>query len=159
LLIWLLEWSGQNNNQIPVFLLRRYAINGRGAVNIQTPRPSASANPLKLATITIGAVDRIGLAACVEIEKTADDIISGANEVADNLRQLATAIHEHSEAASMHVTDFCNKATTVIEGVRDLQDKLLADQREGESEETEDDKSPLPKMIRSGPANGGGHGL
>jgi hypothetical protein len=59
----------------------------------------------------------------------------------------------------MRVTDFCNKATTVIEGVRDLQDELLADQREGKSEETEDAKSPLPKMIRSGPANGGGHGL
>ena len=59
----------------------------------------------------------------------------------------------------MRVTDFCNKATTVIEGVRDLQDELLADQREGKSEETEDDKSPLPKVIRSGPANGDGHGL
>jgi hypothetical protein len=67
--ISLLEWSCQNNNQIPVFFLRRYAINGRGVVNIQTPRPSTSANPLKLATITIEAVDRIGLAACVEIEK------------------------------------------------------------------------------------------
>jgi hypothetical protein len=39
-------------------------------VNIQTPRPSANANPLKLATITIGAVDRIGLAACGELEST-----------------------------------------------------------------------------------------
>jgi hypothetical protein len=157
-----LELPRGNNNQIPVFLLWRYAINGRGVVNIQTPRPSpyapANANPLKLGTATIEAVDRIGLTACGEIEKTADDIICGANEAADNLRQLATAIREHSKVASVHVADFCKKATTVIEGVRDLQDRLLAGQREGEAEETEDDKSPLPKVIRSGPANGEDHG-
>jgi hypothetical protein len=153
-----LEWPHQNNNQTPVFLLRRHAINGRGVVNIQTPRPSANANPLKLATITIAAVDPIGLAACGELESTADDIIFGANEVADNLCRLPTAIREHSKVASVHVTDFCNKATTVFEGVLDLQDRLLAGQRESEAEETEGDRSPLPKVIRRGAANGD-HGL
>jgi hypothetical protein len=127
-------------------------------MNIQISRPSpytpANANPLRLATATIDAVDRIGMEACGEIEKTADDIICGANEVADNLRKLATAIREHSKVASVQVTDFCNKATAVIEGVRDLQDRLLAGQQEVEAEGTEDDRLPLPKVIRRGPANG-----
>jgi hypothetical protein len=144
--------SRKNNNQTLVFLLWRYAVNRRGVVNIQTPRPSsytpANTNPLRLATAAIEAVDWISLAACGEMEKTADDIICGANEVADNLRRLATAIRENGKVASVHVTDFCNKATTVFEGVRDLQDRLLLGQRRAEAEETEDSRSPLPKVIR-----------
>jgi hypothetical protein len=127
-------------------------------MNIQTTRPSANAGPLKLATITIEAVDRIGLAACGEIEKTADDIVCGANEIADNLRNLAIAIREHSKVASAHVTEFCNRATTVIEGVHDLQDRLFAGQREAEAEQTEGRKSQVPKVVKSGPAEGDGHG-
>jgi hypothetical protein len=123
-------------------------------MNIQRPRRTpyspSSASPLRLATATIDAVDRIGVAACGEIEKTADDITYGANEVADNLRKLATAIREHGKVASVHVIDFCTKATIVTEGVRDLQDRLLAGRAEPEPEETEDDKSPLPKVIRGG---------
>jgi len=153
----------------------------------QTPRQSpyapANANPLRLASATIQAVDRIGVAACDEIEHTADEIIRGANDVADNLRTLAFAIREHSKIAGEHVTEFCSKATSVIEGVRDIQAKLLAGEREAEAKETEanpeairtgpvnrdpspfderaahakeveDDKFPLPEAIRRGPANG-----
>lgn len=130
-------------------------------MNIQTQRPSpcapARTNPVRLATVTIEAVDRIGLVASGEIDKAADDFICGANEVADNLRKLATAIREHSKVASVHVSDFCNKATTMMEGIRDLQNRLLACHGGAEAEEAEDDK--LPKVIRQGPANNDDRGL
>jgi hypothetical protein len=159
LIVGVTSWQQQSNTRVLVVALRRQREGSREYTNTATtPYAPANAYPLKLGTATIEAVDRIGLTACGEIEKTADDIICGANEAADNLRQLATAIREHSKVASVHVADFCKKATTVIEGVRDLQDRLLAGQREGEAEETEDDKSPLPKVIRSGPANGEDHG-
>ena|ERR1700730_6215666 len=115
-------------------------------MSIQAPRPSpyapASANSLRLASATIEAVDRIGWAASVEVEKAADDIICGANEVADDLRKLATAIREHSKVASVHVSDFCNTATTVMESIRDLQHRFLGGRREAGAEETETDKLP-----------------
>jgi hypothetical protein len=130
-------------------------------MNTQAPRPSpyapASANSLRLASATIEAVDRIGWAASVEVEKAADDIICGANEVADDLRKLATAIREHSKVASVHVSDFCNTATTVMESIRDLQHRFLGGRREAGAEETEDDK--LPRGIGRGPADSNGHGL
>jgi hypothetical protein len=59
-----------------------------------------------------------------EIEKTADEIMRGATEIAEKLRELADAIREHSKIANEHVSGFCNKATSVLEGVRDLQLKL-----------------------------------
>ena len=154
----------------------------------QTPRQSpyapVNANPLRLASATIQAVDRIGVAACDEIEQTADEIIHGANDVADNLRALAIAIREHSKIAGEHVTEFCNKATSVIEGVRDIQAKLLAGEREAEGRETEareteareteareteareieaqeieDNELPVAEVIKRGSANGYGREL
>jgi len=148
----IVEVDSSNNNQTPAFLLRRCAINEREVMNIRRPRRTpyspASASPLRLATATIDAVDRIGLTACGEIEETADDIAYGANEVADSLRKLETAIREHGKVASVHVTDFCTKATIVTEGVRDL--RTGCSPGGPEPEVTEDDKSPLPEVIRGG---------
>jgi hypothetical protein len=125
-------------------------------MNIQTPNPSAyvpaKADPVRLASATIQAVDRIGAATSEEIEKTADEIMRGATEIAEKLRALASAIREHSKVANEHVTGFCNKATSVLEGVRDLQQKLQVNQRDSETRETTDDASPLPSLIRKGPA-------
>ena len=125
-------------------------------MNIQTPNPSAyaptKADPIRLASATIQAVDRIGAATAEEIEKTADEIMSGATEIAEKLRALATAIREHSKIANEHVTGFCSKATSVFEGVRDLQRKLEVDESEAPESESMEDSSPLPSLVAKGPA-------
>ena len=124
-------------------------------MNIQTPTPSAyapiKADPARLASATIEAVDKIGAATSEEIERTADEIMRGATEIAEKLRALASAIWEHSKIANEHVTDFCNKATSVLEGVRVLQQKLEANGRESETSETDDASLPS-SLIRKGPA-------
>jgi hypothetical protein len=128
-------------------------------MNVQTPPPSAygpaKADPIRLASATIQAVDRIGTATSEEIERTADEIMRGATEIAEKLRALASAIREHSKIANEHVSDFCHKATSVLEGVRDLHLKLETDQsgaKETEAE-AEEDLSPLPALVRKGPAD------
>ena len=59
-------------------------------MNIQTPNPSAhaptKADPIRLASATIQAVDRIGEATSEEIERTADEIARGAHRIAEKLR-------------------------------------------------------------------------
>jgi hypothetical protein len=125
-------------------------------MNIQTPQPSAYApttsDPIRLASATIQAVDRIGAATCEEIERTADEIMRGATEIAEKLRELAGAIREHSKIANEHVSGFCNKATSVFEGVRDLHLKLEVDEREAEIETVEDEILPVPVFLKNGPA-------
>jgi hypothetical protein len=125
-------------------------------MNVQTPHPSAyapiKADPVRLASATIEAVDKIGAAASEEIERTADEVMRGATEIAEKLRALASAISEHSKIANEHVTGFCNKATSVLEGVRVLQQTLEVNERESEASETDDHASSLPSLIRKGPA-------
>jgi hypothetical protein len=125
-------------------------------MNIQTPRPSAYApakvDTTRLASATIQAVDRIGAATSEEIEKTADDIMRGATEIAEKLRELASAIREHSKIANEHVSGFCSKATSVLEGVRDLQLKLEVSGRDAEESRPAEDTSPLPSLVSKGPA-------
>jgi hypothetical protein len=125
-------------------------------MNIQTPHPSTygptKVDPLRLASATIQAVDRIGEATSEEIEKTADEIMRGATEISEKLRALATAIREHSKIANEHVSDFCNKATSVLEGVRDLQLKLEVNERKAEEDKAAEDSSPLPSLVGKGPA-------
>ena len=125
-------------------------------MNIQRPNASAyapvKADPIRLASATIQAVDRIGAATSEEIERTADEIMRGATEIAEKLRALATAIREHSRIANEHVSGFCSKATSVLEGVRDLQLKLEINESEAEENEAVEDPSPLPSLIKKGPA-------
>jgi hypothetical protein len=125
-------------------------------MNIQTPNSSTyapvKADPIRLASATIQAVDRIGAATSEEIEKTADEIMRGATEIAEKLRALATAIREHSRIANEHVSGFCSKATSVLEGVRDLQLKLEVNGSGAEEDDTAEDTAPLPSLIRKGPA-------
>ena len=117
-------------------------------MNVETPNPSACAPTKTLASATIQAVDRIGAAASEEIEKTADEIVRGATEIVEKLRALASAIREHSKIANEHVSDFCNKATSVLEGVRDLQLKLEVNKGGVEENELAEDSAPLPLLIR-----------
>jgi len=125
-------------------------------MNIQTPQSPAYAptksDPIRLASATIQAVDRIGAAASEEIERTADEIMRGATEIAERLRALASAIREHSKIANQHVSGFCSKATSVLEGVRDLQLKLEVNESDAEEEGAVEDTSPLPSLVRRGPA-------
>jgi hypothetical protein len=124
-------------------------------MNIQTPNPSvyaqAKVDPIRLASATIQAVDRIGAAASEEIENTADEIMRGATEIAEKLRALATAIREHSKIANEHVSGFCNKATSVLEGVRDLHMKLEVNGSDAEENERAGNTAPLPSVVREGP--------
>jgi hypothetical protein len=124
-------------------------------MNIQAPNPSAyapaKADPVRLASATIQAVDRIGAATSEEIEKTADEIMRGATEIAEKLRALAMAIREHSKIANEHVSGFCHKATSVLEGVRDLQMKLEVNGTGPEEIHEAEDTAPLPSLVRRGP--------
>jgi hypothetical protein len=126
----------------------------------QTPRQSrADADRVRLATTTIKAVDQIGLVARDQIGQAADEVVRGADEVAYNLRALASAIREHSKIASEHVAEFCNKATSVLEGVRDLQARVIAGEHEIIRDEIELKESveiepPLREATKTGPANG-----
>lgn len=124
-------------------------------MSMQTPHPSSYAppktDPIRLASATIQAVDRLGAATSEEIDKTADEIMRGATEIAEKLRELAEAIREHSKIANVHVSDFCNKATSVFEAVRDLQMKLEGTEREAEIEKVEDEILPVPVFLKNGP--------
>jgi hypothetical protein len=75
----------------------------------------------------------------------------GATEIAEKLRELAGAVREHSKIANEHVSGFCNKATSVFEGVRDLQLKLEGNQREAEIEKVQDEVLPVPVFLKNGP--------
>jgi hypothetical protein len=125
-------------------------------MSIETPNSSAYASgkvdPIRLANATIQAVDRIGAATSEEIENTADEIMRGATEIAEKLRELADAIREHSKIANEHVSGFCNKATSVFEGVRDLHLKLEIVERGAELETVEDEILPVPAFLKNGPA-------
>ena len=86
-------------------------------MNFHSPR----IDPLRLASATIQAVDRIGEAAAEEINEAADEIVRGADEIAAKLRELAAAIKGHSKVAHEHISMFCDKATSMLAGIRNLQ--------------------------------------
>ena len=137
------------------------------SMQTQTPtrRPSPYApvntNPSRLASATIQAVDQLGVTTAGEIEKTAEEIIRGATEIAAKLRELATAIREHTEIASEQVAGFCDRATSVFEGVVELQQKLAlnghklaanGNGHETSAEEDDGEALELPEFMKKGPA-------
>ena len=125
-------------------------------MNIQAPRPSADAptksDPIRLAGAAIQAVHRIGEATSEEIQKASDEIMRGATEIAEKLGALANAIREHSKIAHEHITEYCDRATSVFEGVRDLQAKLEVSARKTETQQVRDDGSIVPAFFRQEPA-------
>jgi hypothetical protein len=127
-------------------------------MNIQTGHPSAhgpaKSDPIRLASAIIQAVDRIGAATSEEVEKTADEIMRGATEIAEMLRSLASAIREHSKIANEHVSDFCDKATSVFEGVRDLHQELENNQNAAGIDESKDEILPVPVFLKNGRRSG-----
>jgi len=113
----------------------------------------ANSTPIRLASATIQAVDQLGAAAADEIERTADQVLIGATEVAAKLRELATAIKHHSEIANEHVADFCNKATSIFESVVELQQKLRVSGYAITAEAADDERLEMPAFARKGPAD------
>jgi hypothetical protein len=99
-------------------------------------------DPLKIAKITIKAVDQIGEHAATEIDAAATQIRAGAEEVAGKLEQLAEAIREHSRIASEHTACFVGKATQVLETVRALDAGLR--QKNGETNGRDHEGRPSP---------------
>jgi hypothetical protein len=143
------------------------------SMQTQTPprRPSPYAplnsNPLRLASATVQAVDQLGVATAGEIEKTADEILKGATEIAGKLRELATAIRQHTEIASEQVAGFCDRATSVFEGVVELQQKLAVNghklamngQKSPADAEADGEALDLPEFMKKGPAGPGDDAL
>ena len=86
--------------------------------------PPRASDPLRLAGVTVKAVNQIGAEAAAEIDQAAAAFEEGAAEVTAKLRELATAVREHSRIAGEQVEQFCGKATNVIEGLRALRERL-----------------------------------
>jgi hypothetical protein len=128
----------------------------RMSLQTKSPRGSAYApmdsNPLRLASVTVQAVDQMGAITAGEIEKTAEEIILGATEIADKLRELADTIRRHTEIASEHVESFCSKAACVFEGIVELQEKLRLNAHKPEAEEAEGESLPVPEFLTARPA-------
>ena len=61
-------------------------------IRAEIPQPSAyespKADPIRLADATIRAVDQLGIATSEEIDKTAEEIVRGAAEIAEKLGKL-----------------------------------------------------------------------
>ena len=115
-------------------------------MNFHSPR----IDPLRLASATIQAVDRIGEAAAEEINEAADEIVRGADEIAAKLRELAAAIKGHSKVAHEQISMFCDKATSMLAGIRNLQQGI------GTGTLAQEPKVPpeeIPLFLRSGPAS------
>ena len=115
-------------------------------MNIHTPRVGS----IRLAGATIQAVDRIGEAAAEEINEAADELIRGANEIAAKLRELAEAIRGHSKIAHQQVAVFCDRATSVLDGIRDLPGRLAKTECGPEIRQIQQD---IPTFLKEGPAN------
>jgi hypothetical protein len=62
-----------------------------------------NSTPTRLASATLQAMDQLGGVAADEIEGTAEQVITGASDVATKLHELATAISHHSEIANERV--------------------------------------------------------
>jgi hypothetical protein len=106
------------------------------------------ADPPRIADATVKAVNKLGAVTAGEVEKTADDIMRGAAEIAERLGQLAEAIRHHTQIASENVEEFCGKATSVFESVIALQSGLLTKKDEIDAGGADDIPLPLPKLDK-----------
>jgi hypothetical protein len=109
-------------------------------------------NPLRLADVTIKAVDQLGVVIADEIEKTAGDIMRGANEIASKLHEWANVIRQRTEIANQQVESFCARATSMFGAVVELREQLGLNDHESEVDEAEDQLLPMPEFLRKGPA-------
>jgi hypothetical protein len=95
-------------------------------VGEKSDAPPRARDPLALAGVTVQAVDQIGESAAHEIEEAAAAVELAAGAIGKQLRELATAVREHSRIAGEHVAEFVGRSTSVIETIRALQERLDA---------------------------------
>jgi hypothetical protein len=112
----------------------------QGAVSEYAPPNS---DPVRLAGITVRAVDQIGDCCAEELEKAAEEVMAGAKKVADELRELALAVRDHSREQAKALSTYCDTAVDVLGNARDMRTKL------GLAPQTEDN---LPAIAKKGPA-------
>lgn len=107
--------------------------------------PSRDANPPRISEAAVQAVHKLGVVTSNEIEKTADEIMRGATEIAGRLGQLADAIRGHCQIAGEEVADFCGRANSVFESVIALQGSLLPNGAQVGAESADDARSKAKK--------------
>ncbi|MDB5612102.1 MAG: hypothetical protein JWP25_9002 [Bradyrhizobium sp.] len=112
-------------------------------------------DPVRLAGITVRAVDKIGEAAAKEIDDTADAFETQAKTISDKLRELANAMREHTVVANTHVAEFGEKANSVVDLIRDLEVKLGGGTI-AQAAAAIDDGAKIPEFLQQGPAAGNG---
>jgi hypothetical protein len=125
------------------------------SIQAQSKRASEYApnksDPPQLASVTVQAVDQLGAITAGEIEKTAEEITAGAAQIADKLRELADAIRHHTEIVGEQVESFCARATSVFEGIVEIQEKLGANRHKPDAERAEGENLPVPEFLTRRP--------
>jgi hypothetical protein len=75
--------------------------------------------------------------------------VRGADEIAEKPRELAEAIKAHSKVAHEHISTFCDKATSMLDGIRNLQQGIGTLAQDPKVPPAPDD---IPAFLKSGPA-------
>ena len=86
--------------------------------------PPRARDPIAMAGLTVKAVDQIGEAVAIEIEKAAQSLLKSADETAAQLHDLARSVRQRSQIEGERVAEFVNKSTNIIETVRLMQSAL-----------------------------------
>ena len=115
------------------------------------PALLSGCDSLRLASVTVQAVDQVGENTAGEIEKTAEQVTAGAAEIADKLRELADAVRQHTEIVGKQVESFCAKATSVFEDIAEIKERLGANRHKPEAEKAEDENLPVPEFLTRRP--------
>lgn len=82
---------------------------------------------IKIAEVTLKAVDQIGEAAAKEIEALAANILQDAEDLASQLTDLAGTMRQHTITAAGMVADFVKRSATTTSLIRDLEERLRTD--------------------------------
>jgi polyhydroxyalkanoate synthesis regulator phasin len=70
------------------------------------------------------AVDHVTHETALQIKESANQLLSGAQIVADRMHELADAVSEHGRIAAEEVSRFCEDAKHTLEVMAVLQDRL-----------------------------------
>jgi hypothetical protein len=124
---------------------RREKMSVQPAQSTRRSPPSVDASPPRIGDAAVQAVHKLGAVTSNEIDKTADEIMRGATEIAARLGQLADAIRGHCQIAGEEVADFCGRATSVFESVIALQGSLLPNGARVGAESADDARSKAKK--------------
>src|SRR5262245_21961329 len=107
------------------------------------PRPSPAEHQNQLGSVTLAAVDQLTGMTADEIERLADDVIRGADDTADVLRELARRVREYGLFANERLSTFVRAANACADTARTMQIDFA-----------KRDEQPPPEQITSEPAVG-----